>query len=160
MSIFFICFLRFSLWQYAHHANGGKMRFKAIISLLIPLFVFISCKDSNTPSSAGDNPYQGTWEVTLSGDLVGGGDMVINGNGTFSDDWTMRLNSKTYTTRIQGSVNNAGAVNGTISSSGRQIGSLSGTVYHQSDSTSGTGTGTYSINYPSSESGTWKAKKQ
>jgi hypothetical protein len=138
------------------------MRFRVVFSMVFLFFLFISCKDNSSPTNAGDNPYQGTWAVTLSGDLTGGGDMIINGNGSFSDNWTMGLGSSTYNTLIQGSVSNAGIVSGTISSSGRQIGSLSGAVSLQSDSGAavGTGTGVYSINYPSSENGTWRARKK
>lgn len=121
---------------------------KIILLSALLLAGFFGCDDKNPASSS--NPFEGTWTVTLAGDATGQGTMTIDADGNLSGSCTAPVGQ----IDIGGTVDNAGALNGTMSSGGTQIGTFSGTL------SGSTGSGTWGISSPIVASGTWTATKQ
>ena len=125
---------------------------RAIASLTVVLAVlFCASCDKDNPAGADTRE---AWTITLAGDLTGGGDMIIDDAGKFSDTWTMRVSSNTYSTLLTGNVSGSGMVNGTISISGSKVGDIAGNLG------TNTGNGTYQLTQPDSLNGTWSAVKK
>ena len=121
---------------------------KPIIIFMLLIFGFC-CDDENPVSSS--NPFEGAWDVSLAGDLSGGGDFNIGSDGQFSDVWNLNTSSGSYTTTISGSVTKTGEVSGDIYISSSKVGSFSGTLSENS------GSGIYQLSQPQQLSGVWAA---
>jgi hypothetical protein len=137
-----------------------RIVFSAVVFLA--LLFCSSCDDKTSSNPAGSSAndttgvflYQGVWNIVLSGDLTGGGDMDIGSDGKFSDTWTMNLSSFSYSTLIVGSLQASGSIAGDISISGNKVGTFSGTFSGNS------GSGTYHLSQPEALNGTFTATKK
>ncbi len=133
-------------------------RLKVLLPLCLSTFLLMSCNEASTGAPSTTSvpvAYQGTWKISLGGDLTGGGDMLVENGGAFTADWTMYAGGANYLTHITGSVTSAGVVQGTITSDNSKIGDLAGKI----DSAGITSTGTYSLSTPQNLSGPWNGLK-